>query len=201
MKKYVLSFTRYLLFYALGFLVFFITGYFIRAFHELLCQWFPTVFTAYDPIYDRENYERQSELLGLIEALISLYTLTHLAAVYDNERFEYMIGKTDGFYTLKEGLAVFIPRYIAVDLFTALGVPALFSTLSLLSAPKGSPEWVLRIIDLTEPLLSIQNAFTDFFGAVGGIAVLLFSSALFRIPAAYFAVKRFRGVWLSDTEG
>ncbi len=201
MKKYAISFTRYLVFYVLGFLVFFIIGYFTRACYDLLCEWFPTVFTSYDPIYDRESYERHTKLLGLIEAFLSLYAVTHLAAVYDNERFEYLIGKTDGFYTLKEGLAVYMPRYIAVDLFAALVVPALLSTLSLLTAPKGSPEWVFRIIDLAEPLLGIQNAFTDVFGAVGGIAVLLLSSALFRIPAAYFAVKRFRGVWLSDTEG
>ena len=201
MKRYAASFLRYLIFYSLGFLIFSLFGYFTRAFYDLLCEWFPSVFTSFGPIYDKNEYMEKQNALGLIGALLSLYTVTHLTTVYDNGRFEYMISRTDGFYTLGEGFSIYVKRYAAPDIISAVTVPALLAPLALITAPEDAPEWALRLIDLIDPFLSIQGAFCAVAGLYPGIILLILASVIFRAPTAFFGVKRFRGVWLSATEG
>ena len=139
MKRDATSFLRYLIFYALGFLIFFILGYFTRAAYDLLCEWFPKVFSSYGPIYDKNEYQKKQSVIDLIGALISIYTVTHLATVYDNGRFEDVISRIDGFYTLREGVSLYAKRYALSDITTAIIVPAVFFPLALITAPEGAP--------------------------------------------------------------
>lgn len=201
MKRYAMSLIRYLIFYSLGFIVFLLLGYLTRAAHALFADWLPTVFRELDPIYDREGYRELTRRLDLVAAALSLYTVTHLSAVYDNERFEHLISRTDGFYTVREGLSLYLPRYAVPDLISAVTVPLAASALALISLPDTAPVWARRLVDMIDGFLSIQNAFTEGLGVILGISLLLLLSIAFRLPAAYFAVLRFRGVWLSDTEG
>ena len=201
MKRYAISFIRYLIFYSLGFIVFLLIGYLIRAAHELLSEWLPMFFESYDPIYEREKYAELGRILDTVTAAISLYTVTHLATVYDNERFEHLISKTDGFYTVREGLSIYLPRYTAPDMLSAISVPFIAAWLTVIKVPETAPVWAKKLVDAIDGFLSIQNAFTKILGFASGLILLIALSVLFRLPAAYFAVKRFRGVWLSDTEG
>jgi len=201
MKKYAISFIRYLIFYALGFIVFLLLGYLTSAAHALLADWLPTLFKQSDPIYDRDGYAEMKSMLDAVTAALSLYTVTHLATVYDNERFEHMIGKTDGFYTVREGLSLYIPRYMAPDLISAVSVPLAASALAFISLPDTAPVWARRIVGMIDGFLAIQNAFTEAFGFTIGVLLLILLSVIFRLPSAYFAIVRFRGLWLSDTEG
>lgn len=201
MKRYAISFIRYLVFYALGFAVFFIFSYVTRAAHALLCEWLPETFTVYNPVTDREAYDRVEGILALAAATLSLYTVTHLAVVYDNERYEYTISATDGFYTLRDGLALYFPRYILPDILAATLIPCLPLGLTFITLPEDAPRWLERILDSVLDLIIIQESFINAFGFSLGIILLLLLSIAFRAPAAYFAVKRFRGVWLSDIEG
>ena len=201
MKRYAISLIRYLILYSLGFLVFMLLGYFTRAAYSLLAEWLPSIFKELDPIYDRDGYAELQRVLNTVTAMLSLYTVTHLAVVYDNERFEHMISRTDGFYTLREGLSLYLPRYMATDAVAALSVPIVASLLSIISVPDTAPVWARRLVDTVDGFLSIQNACTEAAGFPLGLPLLIIFSLVFRLPAAYFAVRRFRGVWLSDTEG
>lgn len=201
MKRYAMSLIRYLIFYSLSFIVFLLLGYLTRAAHALFADWLPSVFRVLDPIYDREGYAELERILDLITAALSLYTVTYLATVYDNERFEHMISRTDGFYTVHEGLSLYLPRYAVPDLISAVSVPLAASALAFISLPDTAPVWARRLVGMIDGFLSIQNAFTEALGFTIGVLTILSLSVVFRLPAAYFAVLRFRGVWLSDTEG
>ena len=201
MRKYSISFTRYLILYALGFLIFFISGYIVRSFYALLAEWIPSIFALYNPVADKDAYEKAEKISALITAIISLYIATYIAVVYDNERYEYIIGRTDGFYTLGEGLRIYSLRYIPVDLLISVLVPALPIGLVFIKLPPDAPRMLLKAVDGIDGFLSIQGAFTDMFGFSGGIILLAAFSLIFRIPASYFAVRRFRGVWLSNIDG
>ena len=201
MKRYAMSFIRYLILYSLGFIVFILLGYLTRAAHALLADWLPSVFRVLDPTYDREGYAELVRILDLITAVLSLYTVTRLATAYDNERFEYVISRTDGFYTIGEGLSLYLPRYALPDLVSAISVPLAASSLTLISLPDTAPVWARRLVGMIDGFLSVQNAFTEVLGVTLGIALLILLSVAFRLPAAYFAVRRFRGIWLSDTDG
>ena len=201
MKRYFISLLCYFLFYLIGIVIFFLSGYFVNALSELLCEWAPSVFTVYNPVTDRDAYLRAEMLLGLTSAIITLYTVTHLSTVYDNERYEHMISVTDGFYTVGEGLAIYFPRYIGADIISAVTVPALPSALHLIKLSEDAPKWAVRVLDLAHGLFAVNEAFTELFGLVLGTVTLVLVSLLFRLPAGYLAVRRFRAVWLSDTEG
>ena len=201
MKRYMISVLRYLIFYLLSFLVFFLLSYIVNASYELLSGWFPAIVPSFSPVYEEEKYNMLEKILAFLTAILALYTSTHLAVVYDNNRFEHLIQKTDGFYDLGTGYSIYLKGYASADLIAATFVPLLISLLTFIQVPERAPIWVKKLIDGINVFLTVQNALTDVCGFIPGIVILLVLSVLFRPLAAYCAVRRFRAVWLSDTDG
>ena len=109
MRKYVSGFVRYLLFYLAGFLIFYLMRYCVSAVLTMLSEELPKLFVIENPIKDREAYDNQQLNLAFISGIITLYIVTNLAVKYDNERFEHVVEKTEGFYTLRDGYAFCSP--------------------------------------------------------------------------------------------
>ena len=201
MRRYVTGFVRYLLFYLAGFIIFYLMSYCVNAVLTLLSEELPKLFVIENPIKDREAYDNQQLNLAFISGIITLYIVTNLAVKYDNERFEHVVEKTEGFYTLRDGYALYARRYILPDFIISIIVP--FSTFgfAFINIPEDAKRIFLRLGDYAEVFIALQRAFTERLGFAFGFAFLIFLSLLFRIPTGFFAVKRFRGIWLADTEG
>ena len=201
MRRYVTGFVRYLLFYLAGFIIFYLASYCVSAVLTLLSEELPRLFTIENPIKDRDAYDNQQLNIAFISGIITLYIITSLAVKYDNDRFEYMVERTEGFYTLRHGGALYARRYILPDVIISIVVP--FSTfgLAFINVPDDAKRIFLRLSDYAEVFIALQRAFTERLGFAFGFAFLILLSLLFRIPTGFFAIKRFRGIWLADTEG
>ena len=200
MKRYFYSVLRYFLLYLLGFIAFYILNYLLGALNEFLAGVFPKLFKLYNPITSRDELVLQKARIALLSAVISVLTVTVIAVKHDNFRYEFLIAKTDGFYTLKEGFEIYKSAFLGADILSALTVP--FSTvwLTLIKIPDTAPRAVKVIFDYVENLLAIPNSFIALLGFVPAIIALLTVSLLSRLPAAMIGLLYWRGSWLSNTE-
>ena len=200
MKKYFYSVWRYFLLYLLGFIVFDVFNFLIGELNEYLSIFFPGLFRVHNPITSHEAYVLQNARIAFLAAAISILTLSIIAVKHDNLRYEFLISRTDGFYTVKEGLSIYKSSFLAADIVTSLFVPCSTVWLTLIKIPENAPKFLKISGGYLEDFLVIPHAFIGLCGFVGGIVLLLLVSLISRLPAALLGLLYWRGSWLSNTE-
>jgi len=126
--------------------------------------------------------------------------VTVIAVKHDNLRYEFLIAKTDGFYTLREGAQIYKSEFLGSDILTALTVPLTTAGLTLIKIPDTAPRAIRVIFDYVDNLLVISDSFIAVFGFIPAIFALLAVSLLSRLPATVLGLLYWRGSWLSNTE-
>ena len=188
MKMYVKSILRYLGFYALGFIFF---GFAVEPVGIILKAVMPFAFPNYNPIYEKEQYIESYANIELITAIITIIIATVIAVAFDNLRYEAVIKRTDGFYTIKEEFPSYFSEFWLADILSATIVPLTFIIFSAFTLPEKLAEW-------TDILVYSTRAFTNQCGLILGGVLLLITSVISRLPAAIVALRRYRGMWLAD---
>ena len=160
---------------------------------------FPGLLPDYNFVNEREKYEQFRKILEAICAIVAAAILSYLSVRYDNERFEYMITKTEGMYTLREGIALWYPRYVRSDLLVSVIIPLLAVILESRVIPLLTflPESAKDVLYLP---LSLSSAFLALFGEVWSIVIMFLVIYASRLLAGFRALDRFRVVWLSDIQ-
>ena len=200
MKRYFYSVLRYFLFYLLGFIAFYILNYLFDATNEFLAGVIPGLFKTYNPITSHDELAMQKARIALLSAAVSVLAVTVITVKHDNLRYEFLIGKTDGFYTVKEGFSIYISAFLGADILSALTVPFATVWLTLIKIPDTAPRALKVIFGYADNLLAIPNAFIAACGFIPAILALLTVSLLSRLPAALLGLLYWRGSWLSNTE-
>lgn len=200
MKKYAHSVMRYLVIYTLGFAVLYIVRAFADVVYNVLSSRMPNVFPSYNVITDKSGLLSLEATLSFISAILTVFILTVFTVSYDNERYEFIISETDGFYTLSHGFSIYGKNYIYADVLASVLVPMPFFLIALIKLPENSVKALLIISDILGALSAPSRAFSDKLGLLGGAAVAVLVSLLSRIPAGYRGLKRWRGLWLSDID-
>ncbi len=198
MRKYCSSFFRFFLIYVFGFLAFTAASFLVSVFYNVLNGALPSVFPRYNFVTEPELAESLAEGLRLTSGILSVFLLELLAVKYDNSRYEYLISRTDGFYTLKEGAVIYVKGYLFADVASAVLVPLTTYSLVFINIGDKAPR-ILRMLE--KPLntfISIPLSFTEKFGLTVGALLLIAVSLLSRAASAYFGIKRWRAIWLSD---
>ncbi len=174
--------------------------------HELLAELLPALFHSFNRVTEKDAYEAQRTVIWLAAGIITLLTVCTVSMIFDNDRNEYMIKQTDGFYTLREGFGIYASRFLRTDIAISLTVPL------ILALPSFIPRDLAKLLDTEtshigsrlEELLSgffmSTTVFTDALGGVFGVALILALSVLFRIAAVWLGIERWRGLWLSDID-
>ncbi len=201
MKKYSHSILRYFVIYTLGFAIFHLISVLAGVIYNFLSEKLPNSFPDYNPLTEKAAYLSLEATLALICAAVTVLILTVLAVRYDDERYEFIISKTDGFYTLTEGGKIYARNYLCCDIISSVTVPLPFFLITRIDFPESSA----GILKITENVLETvtlpTEAFSDKLGFGLGIAVAIAVSLISRIPAGYTGLKRWRGLWLSDIDG
>ncbi len=204
-KKWV-GFGRYFVFYIFSPLLFRAVYPLIDGVHQLLSDILPSVFYAFNQVTEKDAYEAQQLIIRLIAGALTLLLINLISVVYDNFKNEYIIGKTDGFYTIAEGLRLYASRFTASDFAATVSVPLIFALPSLI--PRNLSELLdtetsylgSRLEALLSGFFTSTTVFTDVLGAALGIFLIVLLSVLFHGAAAIIGLKRWRGLWLSDIE-
>ena len=167
--------------------------------YPALLEWFPRVVPQYNFVNERENYEQFFAFLGMISGIATVFVSSYITIRLDNKRMEYMITKTDGMYTIREGAEVYFSEYFRADLIIALIIPLplLFLDAFLLPQLSFLPDGVFSII---ETLFSPTRAFTDFLGMIPSYLVMSVMMLSSRCLCALRAIDVWRVLWLSDIQ-
>ena len=180
--------------------IFFVVAFAVEnLLYPALISEFPGFLPDYSFVNEREKYEQLHRILKMISAVIAAIFISYLSVRYDNERFEYMITKTEGMYTLRDGIALWYPRYVRSDLLVAVIIPLLAVILESRVIPLLTflPESAKDLLYLP---LSLSSAFVALFGEVWSIVILFLVIYASRLLAGLRALDRFRVVWLSDIQ-
>ena len=170
---------------------FFISG----VLHPALCEWFPSVFVDYSPVSQSEQYAVLSSVLTLLNSSATVFIISYFCVRLDNERMEYMIARTEGFYTLGEGMSLYFGRYLKCDLAVALTVPIPLAVADVF-IPAGIPE---PFATLVADIFSFTRGYTELLGTAPAIIVMCISVLAFRLLSGVLSLRAWQAAWLSET--
>ena len=167
--------------------------------YPALLNWFPNVVPEYNFVNEREKYEELYRIMRCFSAGITAIIVTYISVRQNNERFEYMITKTEGLYTVSEGAHIYYPRYIVEDLVASISVPFFVVALETRVIPllKFLPE---SVIGMLYTPLSVSSCFVSLFGEAVAVLLLFLIIFLCRMLSGLHALDRFRVTWLSDIQ-
>ena len=95
--------------------------------HNSLARLFPSVFHLYNIVLESELHALQEARLNFIALFFTALAVVFITQRYNNERFEYIITRTDGIFYLKDSLPVYLKRFALSDVIASLVVGSAFT--------------------------------------------------------------------------
>ena len=190
-KIYIYAFLHKLAVFVFACLVFFVAEEFCLGIYRELSAANPAVFPAYHPITNKEEYLLLTQRLSVFAAIPSIFLVAFFAEPFANERFEYIIKKTDGMYFIRDGARIYFRRYIIADALSALLIPSL-AVVAVTFIPR---------LKETEGLFALFNMCDSAASELGPILAVLLISAIFLfsiLVGGLRALAVWRGRWLSS---
>ena len=171
-------------------------------YYSILSPLLPSVFPTYNFVSHKDGYYRLCDSLDFWAVLVILLAVSLVLVVFDNERREYMIEKTDGFYTVADGARIYYSRYCRDDVIAAAIAPLLMSGLLHLRLVE-LPRQIAGIVELlVAPIDAVMIVLGDVSPALGAplaYFVMFTATAVFRLAFGILGIKKWRAEWLSDT--
>lgn len=198
MKAVFRSVIRYFVFFSLAFLLFMLSKILFHNIYSLFSLYYPDTVPRYDEISTPEKYERLSECIAVISALFSIAIASFLSTVCDNERYEYMISETDGFYRLGFGTRLYIKKYFLPDAIASLIAPLPLFFLGFINLPERPRGIIKYLVRFFENFISHMSALTDTLGSLWGLFAAILTAILAKLLFAPYAARRYRARWLAS---
>lgn len=189
-RKYVAPAGIYILLFLAGYITTYITRYIPGIVYDYLNYHFPTVFVSYSPISEAEDYKRVQMWLMIGAVALSILIVGYIALRLDNKRYEHIIRKTEGFFTLPCGLAMWARNYLVPDIVVTALVPLLFAI-----PPYFFPEQWMDM-GLAIPFWA-ADMLSPYMGIVGCCVTLSLSSVLARLLVIPHTLAAWRASWLT----
>ena len=188
--KYLFTPFIYFLLYLIAVVPYFLGSYLSNGVFELLCIEFPTVFHSAPPFSDPEGFLRQSRILVAVSAAVATFILSYVSLSLDNKRFEFIIEKTEGRFTMRDGLLLYYREFLLADILTA-ALPPVILALPALLVPG---EYLKYGLDFA---LYMEFRVFEAYPPVIGTLLLVLIGVIIRPLVAPLIVSRWRAGWLS----
>lgn len=160
--------------------------------YYLLSSLMPSVFPSYSLSAERELFEALYAALDIISVALTALTMVYISLLRDNDRFEFIITKTEGLYKVPDVLRIYVYNFGISDIISCV-VSGMIFTVPIHFIPSRFVHGASTVATLIAPYKTL----TDLFGAVGAPTFLfsvLIVSHLISIP---FALRFYRAKWLS----
>ena len=160
--------------------------------YNYLAEVMPSVVDTVNPIHTPDEYELYLKGVATFGALVGLFLINYVSLRMDNEKFEYLITKTDGQYRLKDGLKLYFAEFFKSD--------AIASTIAVGVLVAGASFIPEKLLD--RGLIFIFHlgvSLIEFYGPVGTVAVAVLFSFVTRILSVPLCVRTWRALWLSGS--
>ena len=160
--------------------------------YNYLAEVMPSVVDTVNPIHTPDEYELYLKGVATFGALVGLFLINYVSLRMDNEKFEYLITKTDGQYRLKDGLKLYFAEFFKSD--------AIASTIAVGVLVAGASFIPEKLLD--RGLIFIFRlgvSLAEFYGPVGAVAVAVLFSFVTRMLSVPLCVRTWRALWLSGS--
>ncbi len=192
MKRCVKKTASFALWMALGLIASAFIGSLVGQIYNLLYKFFPDTFPLYNAVFNKEQYVVFTHAMAIITVSLTLILTTYIAGRYNNDRFEYIITKTDGLYRITDILKTYVCIFGIGDVVSSVFCGTLF-TLSVHFIPTQFFDSGSFIAEFLQPTKTLTEA----FGALGSpiyVSLFLVFSHAVTLP---LVLKYYRAKWLT----
>ena len=152
----------------------------------------PSLVKTVNPINTPDEYEIYLKGIATAGAFVGLFIMNYVALRLDNGKFERVITKTDGQYTMRDGLKLYFDEFFISDVIAS----------SIIIGP-----FVCGAYFIPEKLLDkgliflfrIGVSLIEFYGIVGSVAIAILFSLLTRLISVCLVLRTWRALWLSGS--
>lgn len=160
--------------------------------YEILYKWMPDTFPLYGAVTQKEQYRALNLTLSIIAMLANLFLVTYLSARFNNDRFEFIISKTDGFYKIPDILRTYVYNFGISDLISSIICGAIFSIPVYFI-----PERFFSAGNVIVELLSLSRTLAVELGAPLASILTILGLILSHATTLPLALKFYRAKWLT----
>ena len=160
--------------------------------YELLYKHFPDTVHLYNPVLEKDGYSRFSLVMSFITVSLTILLSVYICQRFNNDRFEFIIAKTDGLYKIRAILKTYISNYWISDVISSV-FTALTFTVPIYFIPRGFFTTSTFFVDMLTPLRALVDG-------VGILTAALYCAAAFAVSHAItlpLILKFYRAKWLT----
>jgi hypothetical protein len=160
--------------------------------YEHLSALFPESFPLYNVVLEKEEHEALTRLLDIIALGLTAIVGVFISLKLNNERFEYMISKTDGLYLTRDALPIYSKHFALCDLIASVLIGTAFSV-SVSFIPKQFFSTGKTLATILTPL----HLTVDAFGMIGASVYFSFMLIIAHFICLPSVLGFYRAKWLS----
>ena len=160
--------------------------------YNYLAEVMPSVVDTVNPIHTPDEYELYLKCVATVGAFIGLFLINYVSLRLDNEKFEYIITKTDGQYRMADGIKLYFGEFFKSDLIA--------STVAVGTLVAGAHFIPEKLLDRGLIFIfKLGSSLIEFYGPVGAVAVAVLFSFVTRMISVPLCVRTWRALWLSGS--
>ena len=189
-KHFAFALLVYAIAYVLGLFAYDVVRELTVAIHGYLHLLLPKLIPLYNAILSPEEYSTQASVISAVALVFTFYILNFASLRLDNGKNEFIISKTEGFYTLREGCELYCKSFLISDTVVTLLVPLIFNIPIFFVLE----EWFRYGADI--PIWAAR-VLAPITGNLSAIAFTMIISFVTRLLCIRGAVKHYRAAWLA----
>ena len=152
----------------------------------------PSLVKTVNPISTPNEYEIYLKGIATAGAFVGLFITNYVCLRLDNAKFEHVITKTDGQYTMTDGLKLYFGEFLISDVIA--------SSLTVFPLVLGAYFIPEKLLDKGLIFLfRLGVSLIEFYGPVGSVVIAIVFSLLTRLLCVPLALKTWRALWLSGS--
>ena len=190
--KYLKKPLHLLLWMLLGTVMGIVISTFFSELYRFLGEFMPAAFPSYDLTSNDSFFDTLYTSLWFVSLFATVFITVYLTLRYDNERFEYIITKTDGIYMISDILPTYISEYAKYDVLSS-AFCALIFTVPFFFVPMQFIKNESFLANLAEP----YKLMSECFGYVLAPIVMFLMIAVCHAASAPLVLKHYRARWFS----
>lgn len=160
--------------------------------YSYLAEVMPSVVETVNPIHTPDEYELYLKGVATVGSLIALFIMNYVSLRLDNEKFEYIITKTDGQYRLVDGVKLYFGEFFKSDAIASTVAVGVLVMGAYFIPEKLLDKGLLFVFKLGVSLI-------EFYGPVGAVVIAVLFSFITRIISVPLCVRTWRALWLSGS--
>ena len=191
-RKYIEPILIYLAVYLASYLLCQVGEMLFTYAYTYLSEVTPNLVDTVNPIYTPDEYKLYLRCTSLSGVVVGIWLINYLALRFDNKKFEHVISKTEGKYTMREGLRLYYSEFVITDLIASTVVISAF----VLGAYFIPEKWLdYGLVFLFKPGMELTSYCHPVL-AVILVSAISFTTRLISVPPV---VRKWRALWLSGS--